>query len=139
MSEEDGNRAPAAFVALLVRGTVTWVLMRECPSASVDYPSQAAAWAASTVPAEDFRPGLTDSRAPRLPGGANGGRFPLREPPSPQRTPQAIGRMPAGPEYTTGSHARIRDNVHGWLPDTSDDGRRPLAWELREYRERCRL
>ena len=62
----------------------------------------------------------------------------MREPPSPQKTLQAIGRMLAGPDYTTDPCPQMRDNVYGLLPDTSDEGRRRLAWELREYRERCR-
>lgn len=103
-----------------------------------DYLAQGAAWAAETAPATNFQPGLTASRIPRLPGGAPGGRFHMREPPSPQRTLQAIGRMLAGPDYTTDPCPRMHDNVHGLLPDTSDEGRRRLAWELREYRERCR-
>ena len=103
-----------------------------------DYVAQGAAWAAESAPATDFQPGLMASRVPRLPGGASGGRFHMREPPSPHRTLQAIGRMLAGPDYTTDPCPRMHDNVHGLLTDTSDEGRRRLAWELLEYRDRCR-
>ena len=110
----------------------------EAPARAPDYLAQGAAWAAETAPAADFRPGLTASRIPRLPGGAPGGRFHMREPPSPQKTLQAIGKMLAGPDYTTDPCPQMHANVHGLLPDTSEEGRRRLAWELREYRERCR-
>lgn len=108
------------------------------PVSGPDYLAQGAAWAAETAWAVDFRPDLTASRVPRLPGGTSGGRFHMREPPSPQKTLQAIGKMLAGPDYTTDPCPQIHDNVYGLLPDTSDEGRRRLAWELREYRERCR-
>ncbi len=62
----------------------------------------------------------------------------MGEPPSPQRTLQAIGQMLAGPDYTTDPCPCIHDNVHGLLQDTRDDGRQRLAWELREHCERCR-
>ena len=108
------------------------------PASTPDYLAQGAAWAAESALATDFQPGLTASRVPRLPGGASGGRFHMREPPPPQRTLQTIGRMLAGPDYTTDPCPRMHDNVHGLLPDASDEGRRRLAWELREYRDRCR-
>lgn len=103
-----------------------------------DYLSQGTAWATQAAGPVDFRPGLADSRTPGLPGGARGGRFRMREPASPQRVLQAIGRMLAGPDYTPDPCPRLHDNVHGLLPDTRDTGRRRLQWELREYRERCR-
>lgn len=87
-----------------------------------DYLAQGAVWAAESAPATDFQPGLMASRVPRLPGGASGGRFHMREPPSPQRRLQAIGRMLAGPDYTTDPCPRMHDNVHGLLTDTSDEG-----------------
>ena len=63
----------------------------------------------------------------------------MREPTSPKRTVEkTIGLLFGGPGYTTDPCPQIHDNVHGLLPDTSDEGRRRLAWELREYRERCR-
>ena len=109
------------------------------PGPTSDYLQQGAAWAADTSPPVDFRPGLTSSRVPALPGGATGGRFRMREPASPQKTlEKTIGRLFGGRNYTTDPCPQIHDNVHGLLPDTSDDGRRRLAWELREYRERCR-
>lgn len=108
------------------------------PEPAPDYLAQGAAWAAKTATAVDFQPGLTASRVPRLPGGTPDGRFRMRAPPSPQKTLQAIGRMLAGPGYTTDPCPQMHDNVYGLLPDASDDGRRRLAWELREYRERCR-
>lgn len=92
-----------------------------------------------TAPALDFQPALTASRIPPLTGGANGGRFRMREPTSPKQTlEKTIGWLFAGPDYTTDPCPQIHDNVYGLLPDTSDEGRRRLAWELREYRERCR-
>ena len=109
------------------------------PGPTPDYLQQGAAWAADAAPPVDFRPGLTSSRVPALPGGATGGRFHMREPASPQKTlERTIGRLFGGSNYTTDPCPRIHDNVHGLLPDTSDEGRRRLAWELREYRERCR-
>lgn len=108
------------------------------PDPAPDYLAQGATWAAETAPTVDFRPGLTASRVPRLPGGTSRGLFHMREPPSPQKTLRAIGKMLAGPDYTTDPCPQIHDNVYGLLPDTSDEGRRRLAWELREYRERCR-
>ncbi|CAN7150421.1 hypothetical protein LJR143_000060 [Pseudoxanthomonas sp. LjRoot143] len=108
------------------------------PRAS-DYLAQGAAWAAQTATAVDFQPGLTASRTPALPGGANGGRFRMREPTSPKRTVEKrIGLLFGGPHYTTDPCPRMHENVYGLLPDASDEGRRRLAWELREYRERCR-
>ena len=109
------------------------------PSPTPDYLAQGAAWAMETAPALDFQPALTASRIPPLPGGANGGRFRMREPTSPKQTlEKTIGWLFGGPDYTTDPCPQIHDNVYGLLPDTSDEGRRRLAWELREYRERCR-
>jgi hypothetical protein len=104
-----------------------------------DYLAQGAAWATETAPAVDFRPGLTASRVPTLPGGTNGGQFRMREPTSPKRTlEKTVGWLFGGPNYTTDPCPRMHENVYGLLPDTSDEGRQRLAWELREYRERCR-
>lgn len=104
-------------------------------SSPADYAAQAAEWARQAVPAPNFAPSLLDSRTPHLPGGNGQERIRMKEAITPARVVGFIGTLFGDPGNPC---PRMRQNVDDSLVDTSEEGRRRLAWELREYRERCR-
>lgn len=105
---------------------------------AADYLAQGAAWATAGEASTGFAADPLRQRQAPLPGGEDGGRFRMRQPMSPQKALRLVGKLFGGSSYTTDPCPRLHDNVQGLLPDASDEGRRRLEWELREYRERCR-
>ncbi len=105
------------------------------PAAPVDYVAQGAEWARGNAATPTFVPALTDSRTPALPGGSGRERIRMSDPLTPAKVVGFIGRLFGDRGDPCPSK---RDEVQRHLVDTSEQGRRRLEWELREYREHCR-